>query len=69
MAQFCFYNINDINQEAVGVCDAPTIEEATRYFALHKMLTEEQFTTIFGIKQYTYGEATNTNTRKQLLKG
>ena len=70
MAQFCFYSKNSPTQEPVGVVGATTREEAVKYFALNKMLSINDFLTIFEVKNYTHGaqEGIKEGT-KQLLKG
>ena len=70
MAKFCFYLKSDLKQEAIGVCEALTQQEAVTFFSLTKMLPVNDFLTIFEVKNYAYGtqEGIKENT-KQLLKG
>jgi hypothetical protein len=68
MAKFCFYSKNDPNQEPIGATQAPSKEEAIKFFSLIKMLPVDQFLTIFTVKEYAYGESYTSNS-KQLLKG
>lgn len=68
MAKFCFYSKNDTTQKIIGATDAQSLEEATTYFSLVKMLPVDDFLSIFAVKLYTYEESTTRNT-KQLLKG
>ena len=70
MAKFCFYSKNNPTQEAVGVVDALSRDEAIKFFSLSKQLSVPDFLTIFEVKSYTHGaqEGIAENT-KQLLKG
>jgi hypothetical protein len=64
--KFCFYSKNDPNQEPIGACEALSLQEATKFFSLTKMLPIDQFQILFGVKQYTYEEG-NKGSSKQLL--
>jgi len=64
--KFCFYSKQDPNQEAIGACEALSLQEAIKFFSLTKMLPIDQFQILFGVKQFTYEEGTKGNT-KQLL--
>jgi hypothetical protein len=70
MPQFCFYSKNSPSQDAIGVVQAASREEAVTFFSLTKQLPVNDFLTIFEVKNYTYGaqEGIKENT-KQLLKG
>lgn len=70
MSQFCFYSKSNPTQEAIGVVGAINREEAVRYFALNKMLSVQDFLTIFEVKGYSHGTLENIReSSKQLLKG
>lgn len=70
MAQFCFYSKNDPTQEPVGVLQAPSREEAVRFFSLSKQLSVSDFLTIFEVKNFAYGTQEGLKENfKQLLKG
>ena len=64
--KFCFYSKNDPKQEPVGACEALTMQEAVRFFALTKMLPIDQFQILFGVKQFTNEEG-DSSSNKQLL--
>ena len=64
--KFCFYSKNDPKQEPIGACEALSLQEATKFFSLTKMLPIDQFQILFGVKQYTYEEGTK-GSNKQLL--
>ena len=64
--KFCFYSKQDPKQEAIGACEALTIQEAIKFFSLTKMLPMDQFQILFGVKQFTYEES-NQGNNKQLL--
>jgi hypothetical protein len=64
--KFCFYSKQDPNQEAIGACEALSLQEAVKFFSLTKMLPVDQFQILFGVKQFTYEEGTQGNS-KQLL--
>ena len=64
--KFCFYSKQDPKQEAIGACEALSIQEAIKFFSLTKMLPMEQFQILFGVKQFTYEES-NQGNNKQLL--
>jgi hypothetical protein len=64
--KFCFYSKNDPKQEAIGACEALSLQEAVKFFSLTKMLPTDQFQILFGVKQFTYEEGTQGNS-KQLL--
>lgn len=64
--KFVFFSKNDPSQEPIGATEANTLQEATKFFALTKMLPIDQFQILFGVKQYTYEEG-NRNSNKQLL--
>ena len=64
--KFCFYSKNDPKQEAIGACEALSLQEAVKFFSLTKMLPTDQFQILFGVKQFTYEESTQGNS-KQLL--
>lgn len=64
--KYCFYSKTDPRQEAIGACEATSMQEAVRFFALTKMLPIDQFQTIFGVKQFTNEEGYSTS-NKQLL--
>jgi hypothetical protein len=64
--KFCFYSKQDPNQEAIGACEALSLQEAVKFFSLTKMLPIDQFQILFGVKQFTYEEGTQGNS-KQLL--
>jgi hypothetical protein len=66
--KFCFYSKQDPKQEAIGACEALSLQEAVKFFSLTKMLPIDQFQILFGVKQFTYDEGTTTS-NKQLLKG
>jgi len=66
--KFCFYSKQDPKQEAIGACEALSLQEAVKFFSLSKMLPVDQFQILFGVKQFTYEESNQTN-NKQLLKG
>lgn len=64
--KFCFYNKQDPKQEAIGACEALSLQEAVKFFSLTKMLPIDQFQILFGVKQFTYEES-NQGSNKQLL--
>lgn len=64
--KFCFYSKQDPAQEAIGACEALSLQEAVKFFSLTKMLPADQFKVLFGVKQFTYEEGTQGNS-KQLL--
>lgn len=64
--KFCFYSKQDPNQEAIGACEALSLQEAVKFFSLTKMLPIDQFQILFGVKQYTYEEGAKGSS-KQLL--
>jgi len=64
--KFCFYSKQDPKQEAIGACEALSLQEAVKFFSLSKMLPVDQFQILFGVKQFTYEESNQTN-NKQLL--
>lgn len=64
--KFCFYSKQDPKQEAIGACEALSLQEAVKFFSLTKMLPMDQFEILFGVKQFTYEEGTKGNS-KQLL--
>lgn len=64
--KFCFYSKNDPKQEAIGACEALSLQEAVKFFSLTKMLPIDQFQILFGVKQFTYEES-NQGSNKQLL--
>jgi len=64
--KFCFYSKQDPKQEAIGACEALSIQEAIKFFSLTKMLPMDQFQILFGVKQFTYEES-NKGNNKQLL--
>lgn len=68
MGRFSFYSKNNPAKEAIGVIEAATREEAVKYFSLAKMLSVNDFLTIFEVKSYGFEESTQTG-NKQLLKG
>jgi hypothetical protein len=37
--KFCFYSKQDPKQEAIGACEALSLQEAVKFFSLTKMLT------------------------------
>ena len=39
--KFCFYSKNDPKQEAIGACEALSLQEAVKFFSLTKMLPAE----------------------------
>ena len=55
--KFCFYSKNDPKQEAIGACEALSLQEAVKFFSLTKMLPIDQFQILFGVKQFTYEES------------
>ena len=64
--KFCFYSKQDPKQEAIGACEALSMQEAVKFFSLTKMLPIDQFQILVGVKQYTYEES-NKASNKQLL--
>jgi len=64
--KFCFYSKQDPKQEAIGACEALSLQEAVKFFSLTKMLPTDQFQILFRVKQFTYEEGTQGNS-KQLL--
>lgn len=64
--KFCFYSKQDPRQEAIGACEALSLQEAVKFFSLTKMLPIDQFQVLFGVKQFTYEEG-NQGSTKQLL--
>ena len=64
--KFCFYSKNDPNQEPIGACEALSLQEATKFFSLTKMLPIDQFQILFGVKQYTYEEGIKGGNRQLL---
>jgi len=64
--KFCFYSKQDPKQEAIGACEALSLQEAVKFFSLTKMLPVDQFQILFGVKQFTYEEGIKGN-NKQLL--
>ena len=68
MKMFCFVSKNDPTQQPIGTVQANTLDEAIRSFAQMKMLSVEDFLTIFSVKGFTYETAVNESTRT-LLKG
>jgi hypothetical protein len=64
--KFCFYSKQDPKQEAISACEALSLQEAVKFFSLTKMLPIDQFQILFGVKQFTYEEGTQGNS-KQLL--
>ena len=64
--KFCFYSKQDPKQEAIGACEALSLQEAVKFFSLTKMLPIDQFQILFGVKQFTYEES-NKGSNKQLL--
>jgi hypothetical protein len=64
--KFCFYSKQDPRQEAIGACEALSLQEAVKFFSLTKMLPVDQFQVLFGVKQFTYEEG-NQGSTKQLL--
>lgn len=64
--KFCFYSKKDPKQEAIGACEALSLQEAVKFFSLTKMLPADQFQILFGVKQFTYEEGTQGSS-KQLL--
>lgn len=64
--KFCFYSKNDPKQEAIGACEALSLQEAVKFFSLTKMLPIDQFQILFGVKQFTYEES-NQGSNRQLL--
>jgi hypothetical protein len=64
--KFCFYSKQDPKQEAIGACEALSLQEAVKFFSLTKMLPVDQFQILFGVKQFTYEEGTQ-GSNKQLL--
>lgn len=64
--KFCFYSKQDPKQEAIGACEALSLQEAVKFFSLTKMLPIDQFQILFGVKQFTYEES-NQGSNKQLL--
>lgn len=64
--KFCFYSKQDPRQEAIGACEALSLQEAVKFFSLTKMLPIDQFQMLFGVKQFTYEES-NQGSTKQLL--
>lgn len=70
MAKFCFYSKSSLTEEPVGVVDALSREEAIKFFSLTKMLSINDFLTIFEVKGYTYGAQEGiAESNRQLLKG
>lgn len=67
--KYCFYSKNDPRQEPVGACEALSMQEALRFFALTKMLPIDQFQILFGVKQFTTDENSSYVGGKQLLNG
>ena len=68
MKMFCFVSKNDITQQPIGTIQANNLDEAVRSFAQMKMLSVEDFLTIFVVKSFTYETTVNESTRT-LLKG
>lgn len=68
MKMFCFVSKNDITQQPIGTIQANDLNEAVRSFAQMKMLSVEDFLTIFVVKSFTYETTVNESTRT-LLKG
>lgn len=67
---YCFYSKNNPTQEPIGVVGTNTREEAIKYFALNKMLSVNDFLTIFEVKVYSHGTTESiAENHKQLLKG
>jgi hypothetical protein len=64
--KFCFYSKQDPTQEAIGACEALSLQEAVKFFSLTKMLPIDQFQILFGVKQFTYEEGAKGSS-KQLL--
>lgn len=68
MKMFCFVSKNDPTQQPIGTIQASDLNEAVRSFAQMKMLSVEDFLTIFTVKGFTY-ETTLTELNRTLLKG
>lgn len=68
MKMFCFVSKNDITQQPIGTIQANNLDEAVRSFAQMKMLSVEDFLTIYIVKGFTYETTVNESTRT-LLKG
>ena len=68
MKMFCFVSKNDPTQHPIGAVQANDLNEAVRSFAQMKMLSVEDFLTIFVVKSFTYETTVNESTRT-LLKG
>lgn len=64
--KFCFYSKQDPNQEAIGACEALSLQEAVKFFSLTKMLPVDQFQVLFGVKQFTYEEGIKGGNRQLL---
>lgn len=64
--KYCFYSKNDPKQEPIGACEALTLQEAIKFFALTKMLPTDQFQILFNVKPFTHEEGYSPNS-KQLL--